>query len=190
MKNIIVFLGFIVIAGAPAIAQKNEKVEEWAVLLRNLSAQSGLLEKAIRANPAAIENSESKETLASLQRLVVRMEDVTATVRGTAEASPKEVGITKRGLKPFVPPKEINWEYATKPVERGVTAANYEYIRDGMTYSQVVEILGERGQEISSSSIGGVQTVMYQWTTRGGFGNMNAMFQNGKLITKAQFGLQ
>jgi hypothetical protein len=44
---------------------------------------------------------------------------------------------------------------------------------------------------MSRSNIAGIVTVMYGWTGRGGMGaNMNAMFQNGGLVMKAQFGLQ
>lgn len=34
-----------------------------------------------------------------------------------------------------------------------------------------------------------IETVMYQWVNRNG-SNMNAMFQNNKLVQKAQFGLK
>jgi hypothetical protein len=57
-----------------------------------------------------------------------------------------------------------------------------------MTYPQVVEILGSSGKELSRSEIAGHTTVMYSWQKRGG-ANMNAMFQNGRLVTKALFGL-
>jgi Domain of Unknown Function with PDB structure (DUF3862) len=71
----------------------------------------------------------------------------------------------------------------------GVTRANYAQITTGMTYSQVEALLGKPGEEISRVEMGGVTTVMYQWKS-GFFGaNMNAMFQNGKLISKAQYGL-
>ncbi len=73
--------------------------------------------------------------------------------------------------------------------ESGVTMANYNRLRTGMSYSQVVKILGSGGTELSSNDIGGYHTVMYMWQGDGG-GNMNAMFQNGRLIQKAQFGLQ
>jgi len=61
-------------------------------------------------------------------------------------------------------------------------------IQDGMTYQQVVGIIGAPGDQLSASSIAGYRTVMYSWTNSNG-SNMNAMFQNGKLIQKAQFGL-
>ncbi len=71
----------------------------------------------------------------------------------------------------------------------GVTLENFNKIQIGMSYAQVVGILGEEGTVISENEIGDYKTVMYQFT--GGFGsNCNAMFQNGKLISKAQFGLR
>jgi hypothetical protein len=72
----------------------------------------------------------------------------------------------------------------------GVTLAGYSRLKTGMTYAQVVKILGEEGVEISSNDIGGYRTVMYQWKAENGIANMNAMFQNGKLMQKAQFGLE
>jgi Domain of Unknown Function with PDB structure (DUF3862) len=73
----------------------------------------------------------------------------------------------------------------------GITMANYSRIETGMVYTKVVEILGKEGKELSSSEIGGIKTVMYQWDSDGfNFANMNAMFQNGKLIQKAQFNLK
>jgi hypothetical protein len=69
-----------------------------------------------------------------------------------------------------------------------VTRAKYERIQDGMFYEQVVGIIGQEGQELSRSSVAGYSTVMYSWKNSNG-SNMNAMFQNGRLVTKAQFGL-
>lgn len=71
-----------------------------------------------------------------------------------------------------------------------VTMANYNRLRTGMTYEQVVAILGKEGTELSSNDIAGYQTVMYQWEGESFASNMNAMFQNGKLMQKAQFGLK
>ena len=69
-----------------------------------------------------------------------------------------------------------------------VTLAEFNRIKDGMTYSQVCEIIGVRGTETSRSSLVGITTVMYSWTNDD-YSNMNAMFQNGGLVSKAQFGL-
>ena len=43
--------------------------------------------------------------------------------------------------------------------QSGITLANYNRIQDGMSYSQVIEILGKAGQEISSTNIAGFKTV-------------------------------
>jgi hypothetical protein len=58
-----------------------------------------------------------------------------------------------------------------------------------MSYEEAVRIIGEPGTEISRSDLAGYTTVMYSWSNTGG-ANMNAMFQNGALVTKAQFGLR
>jgi hypothetical protein len=59
-----------------------------------------------------------------------------------------------------------------------------------VVYSHFVSILGKEGTEISNNNIAGIKTIMYKWDA-GSFGaNMNAMFQNGKLGSKAQFGLK
>jgi hypothetical protein len=69
-----------------------------------------------------------------------------------------------------------------------VTKGEFDRVADGMTYEQVVQVIGAPGEVLSSSDIAGTKTVMYSWKNSNG-SNMNAMFQNGNLITKAQFGL-
>lgn len=70
-----------------------------------------------------------------------------------------------------------------------VTLAEYEQIREGMTYEQVRTVIGTPGEELSRSDLAGYTTVMYSWSNPNG-SNMNAMFQNGRLVNKAQFGLR
>jgi hypothetical protein len=72
----------------------------------------------------------------------------------------------------------------------GVTMANYNRLKTGMTYPQVVQILGKEGTELSRNDMAGYETIMYQWEGDSFASNMNAMFQNGKLMQKAQFGLK
>ena len=69
-----------------------------------------------------------------------------------------------------------------------VTRSQYDQISEGMTYEQAVAIIGHPGNELSRNDLGGFQTVMYSWRNSDG-SNMNAMFQNDRLISKAQFGL-
>lgn len=70
-----------------------------------------------------------------------------------------------------------------------VTLGEYEQIREGMTYQEVSGVIGAAGQELSRSDVAGYATVMYSWSNENG-SNMNAMFQNGKLVNKAQYGLR
>lgn len=67
---------------------------------------------------------------------------------------------------------------------------NYSRLKNGMTYAQVVQILGKEGTELSRNEVAGFETVMYQWKGDGWVSNMNAMFQNDKMMSKAQFGLK
>jgi Domain of Unknown Function with PDB structure (DUF3862) len=71
-----------------------------------------------------------------------------------------------------------------------VTMASYSRLKTGMTYAQVVQILGKDGEELSSSEVGGIKTIMYKWDGDGFGANMNSMFQNNKLMSKSQFGLK
>jgi hypothetical protein len=67
----------------------------------------------------------------------------------------------------------------------------FNKIQTGMTYDKVVNIIGGYGIVISESDIGDTKTIMYQWDGEGSLGaNSNAMFQDGELISKAQFGLE
>ena len=70
-----------------------------------------------------------------------------------------------------------------------VTLSEYSQITEGMSYEQVRQIIGAPGEENVRSDMVGISTVMYSWMNSNG-SNMNAMFQNGRLVTKAQFGLR
>lgn len=80
--------------------------------------------------------------------------------------------------------------------KQNVTFAQYSQIQTGMSYEQVVSIIGKQGEEISQNKIdaipgvmNSITTVMYQWVNGNG-SNMNAIFQNNRLLQKAQFGLK
>ena len=99
----------------------------------------------------------------------------------------------------FSLPESSRWRPSTATtgfLQSVVTKAEYDQIRHGMSYSEVVSIIGSRGEETGSNRMEGVPgvmeslyTVMYSWQNRDG-SNMNAMFQNDKLMNKAQFGLK
>lgn len=91
------------------------------------------------------------------------------------------------------PPPSNSADVKSEPAKTGgVTMANFQKLKTGMKYEEVVKILGKDGELMSENDIGGTKTEMYQWDgDGGGFGaNMNAMFQNGKLVSKSQFGLK
>lgn len=67
----------------------------------------------------------------------------------------------------------------------------FNKIETGMTYEQVVTIIGEEGTVLSESEISNIKTIIYSWYGKGSIGaNANVTFQNGKVISKAQFGLK
>lgn len=77
--------------------------------------------------------------------------------------------------------------------KKGINKAEFDAIQNGMTYEEVVKIIGVEGEVMSESGTAGEEfhTVMYTWDGEEGFGaNANAMFQDGKMINKAQFGLK
>src|SRR5262245_17805699 len=77
---------------------------------------------------------------------------------------------------------------AKKTIKVKSARAEFGRISEGMTYEQVINIMGTSGELISSNEIAGIKTVMYSWKNANG-SNINAIFQNGKLIQKAQLGL-
>jgi hypothetical protein len=62
-------------------------------------------------------------------------------------------------------------------------------IKTGMTYKQAASIVGSPGVESVRDAEAGILTVVYTWKNPDG-SNMSAMFQNGRLINKAQAGLK
>lgn len=80
--------------------------------------------------------------------------------------------------------------------EQVITYAEYMQIKDGMTYEEVVKIIGAPGREESRNTMPAIPgispaltTVMYGWANNNG-SNASMMFQNNKLNMKSQFGLK
>lgn len=75
-----------------------------------------------------------------------------------------------------------------------ITLSEFNAIENGMTYEQVVNIVGSEGDVLSSVDLGiGAEyaSAMYTWEGDGSTGaNANVTFQGGKVISKAQFGLK
>lgn len=78
------------------------------------------------------------------------------------------------------------------PAKEGVlTEKKFKEIKDGMTYDEVVKIIGAEGSLMSETGEKGTDfhTEMYEFETDGFLSNATLTFQNGKLVNKAQFGL-
>lgn len=69
-----------------------------------------------------------------------------------------------------------------------LTYAKYARIANGMSYEEVVSILGREGSETVSGGIPGYEGKVYQWQNLSG-ANVIVQFQNDQVITKAQSGL-
>lgn len=71
-----------------------------------------------------------------------------------------------------------------------LTYENYMKIQTGMTYSEVVKVLdNHQGDLDTSSSYGGYTLAYYTWTNNSGTRCIVVGFENGKVCTKSQYGL-
>lgn len=81
---------------------------------------------------------------------------------------------------------------STEPKNNGLlTEEKFSKITDGMTYEEVVNIIGSEGTVMSETGTPGsaFHTVMYEFKTDGFMSVSTMTFQGGKLINKTQFGL-
>lgn len=72
------------------------------------------------------------------------------------------------------------------------TKAEYEQVKEGMTYDQVTQIIGGEGRvlkEVQKSN--GVTTTIYHWNGNGGPASFAQIsFEGGKVVSMLQSGLQ
>lgn len=69
-----------------------------------------------------------------------------------------------------------------------MTLAKYSQLQIGLTYEQTASIIGAQGTEMSHSETPNYITVGILWKNGDG-SNMNCIFQNGELVSKAKAGL-
>jgi hypothetical protein len=106
----------------------------------------------------------------------------------TKEDTKKES--TGKSVTTTTTPKEETKQEDKKGV---VTKEKFDQIKDGMTYEEVVKIIGAEGKLLSETGEKGTElhTVIYEFEADGSFGaNANFMFQGDKLVNKAQFGIE
>lgn len=71
-----------------------------------------------------------------------------------------------------------------------VTLDMYNTIKNGMSYNDVVTAFGGEGAFLSNSKVMTMVTEIYMWPGTSLGANCNITFQDGKVIAKAQFGLE
>lgn len=70
-----------------------------------------------------------------------------------------------------------------------VTLEKFNKIETGMTYKQVVDIIGEEGTISTESSYGNQSMKVYYWYASNRIANATVSFMNGKVTAKSQIGL-
>lgn len=85
---------------------------------------------------------------------------------------------------------EISEELSEATAEL-ITLDEFNTIQNGMSYEEVVEIIGSEGEASSTATVGDITTSIYMWKGKGSIGaNANVTFINNKVSAKAQFGLE
>jgi hypothetical protein len=136
-----------------------ERIKAAAINARSVASLSGLLQQLSRRQRGAgyagviLGISEQPASFTPLRRLPKSLET------HSTHPCPEQ---------PFAPP----------PI---LTRAEYNVIREGMTYEQV----RKGGQERSRSDLGGFTTVMYSWTNANGSNTMARVGQVGTFIKAA-----
>lgn len=89
----------------------------------------------------------------------------------------------------------LNAEKISAPTDNPstITLEEFNAIRTGMSYQEVIDIVGGPGEVLSEVDLGfgdEHHTIMFSWNGEGRFGgNASITIQGGKVVSKAQFGL-
>lgn len=74
--------------------------------------------------------------------------------------------------------------------EDKMTLSKFNQIENGMTYEEVVAIIGSEGTLSTESSYGNQTMQVYYWYASNGISNATVSFINGKVTAKSQIGLE
>lgn len=116
------------------------------------------------------------------------------TIEESKQPASVDTPVEKKEAVKEEPKKEaVKEEPKEEKNDPAISKEEFDKIQSGMSYDEVVAVIGGEGEVMSESGSEGedAHTVMYTWDGESGLGaNANAMFQGGKLINKAQFGLE
>jgi hypothetical protein len=98
-------------------------------------------------------------------------------------------GVTPAAETPVTPEIETPTPETPEP-SGGVTLANFNRVKTGMTYAEVSEIFGGPGDLSMETEIVGTKMEIYSWRAAVGFGNVTISFTDGRVASKAQLGLK
>lgn len=90
-------------------------------------------------------------------------------------------------------PTEAQTELVTEEQanDERITLEEYNKIQTGMTYEEVVNIVGSPGTDTVTSEVAGYSMRVVSWEGNGFVGsNANVTFSNGSVSAKAQIGLK
>lgn len=71
-----------------------------------------------------------------------------------------------------------------------ITLDDFNSIETGMSYEEVVAIIGYEGTVLSEVEVMDSKSTMYCWYGKDGISNANVTVSNGKVMSKAQLGLK
>ncbi|MDO4400430.1 MAG: DUF3862 domain-containing protein [Coriobacteriia bacterium] len=71
-----------------------------------------------------------------------------------------------------------------------VTMETFNQVENGMSYDQVVEVLGGEGELVSETELAGIKMSIYSWDGNSTFSSCQITFQDGAVSSKSQYGLK
>lgn len=140
---------------------------------------------------------ELKKQLAELRtKLPAGSTSPSGTQEVAEEATAPTADLPKPQASPNEQPPTGKEAVGSSSRKKVITKSEYDRIRKGMSYRDVVMIIGAEGEELSQNRIEGEpgvvdsgKTIMYMWQNSDG-SRLNILFQNDKLTLKTQFGLK
>jgi hypothetical protein len=145
--------------------------DEWVYL--KVPFNKELYKKIVRAAFAernAQLDARVKESLEAVDRAIADWERANEELKGGSAPLLQAPSVRRTGKPPIV------------------TLDEYDQLKEGMIFGEVYAVVGDLGEEKSSTHLAGVESQAIQWTNPDG-SNMLVLFQNNQLVSKSQSGL-